>query len=308
MKKGWKIFWIVCASLAVVGLICCAASFALGVTVEAIESRYPHGIAIFSGDDYEEDYYDEDYYDDSENNDLDGEEHHEEDSHESADTSGDEVKDDGEIFEGVVSVDGDISAGEVEIRTAEELRDGIKIVTENIDERLKLKYYKEGNEFKITTNKKITGITGTKIGKICIYVPAGYIFEEFSLDMKAGTLYIEDIQARELSVDMGAGKAEISNFHADEAEFDCGTGEMNVVGIAEKEADLDCGVGKISYTTLGKEADYNYKINCGVGTISCGSNSYSGLGADKKINNSADKEMNIDCGVGEVTVKFAEKL
>lgn len=311
MKRGWKIFWIVCASLAAIGLICCAASFALGVTVEAIESRYPNGFTIFSWNDRDDDYFD-DSDDDSDDGDLDedmdDDAHHEEDSHEGSDSSDAKKTGDGEIFEGIVSVDGDISAGEVEVRTSEELTDEIKIVTENIDERLKLKYYKKGGEFKITTNRKITGIVGMKTGKICIYVPAGYTFEEFSLEMAAGTLYIEDIQARELSVDIGAGEADIRHFHANEAEFDCGAGEMKVTGAAEKEADLDCGIGEISYTTPGKESDYNYEINCGIGEITCGSASYSGLGKEKSIYNHAAKEMNIDCGVGTVTVKFAEQL
>ena len=46
MKRGWKIFWIVCAVCLVIGIVCCAASFVMGVTVEAIENRFPNGIEI----------------------------------------------------------------------------------------------------------------------------------------------------------------------------------------------------------------------------------------------------------------------
>ena len=40
MKKGWKIFWIVCGSLAGLGLVLCMASLALGVTTDQIRDPY----------------------------------------------------------------------------------------------------------------------------------------------------------------------------------------------------------------------------------------------------------------------------
>ena len=46
MKRGWKIFWIVCAVCAGIGLVCCSIAFIMGVTVEAIENRYPNGFGF----------------------------------------------------------------------------------------------------------------------------------------------------------------------------------------------------------------------------------------------------------------------
>ena len=58
MKRGWKIFWIVCGICTGIGLICCAAAFALGVTTEAIENRFPNGIGIVrKGIDSNSNYY-----------------------------------------------------------------------------------------------------------------------------------------------------------------------------------------------------------------------------------------------------------
>ncbi len=58
MKRGWKIFWIVCAACLAVGLVCCAASFAMGVTAEAIAGRFPNGIGfVMDHDRYSDDNY-----------------------------------------------------------------------------------------------------------------------------------------------------------------------------------------------------------------------------------------------------------
>ena len=46
MKKGWKIFWIVCAATAAIGFVCCVIAKVLGVTTDMIEGRFPHGIGV----------------------------------------------------------------------------------------------------------------------------------------------------------------------------------------------------------------------------------------------------------------------
>lgn len=298
MKKGWKIFWVVCVSLTVIGLICCAASFALGVTVEAIESRYPNGIGIFSHHDN----------DDSED-DWEEDREHEVEPEQSEHTETGLYGDGEGIFDNISSVDAEIAAGEVEIRIDPMLKGQVKVVAKDIDERLKFQCFQENRELKITTTNKISGIVGAKgIGKIYLYVPSQEQFEDFSVDMLAGRLYIEEVLAREFSVDMGAGEAEIAHFTASDASLQCGTGSITASGNVDREVEIECGMGEISYTATGKETDYNYEINCGVGEVKCGPNSYSGLGTEKSINNQASKEMSIDCGVGAVTVKFAEQL
>ena len=49
MKRRWKIFWTVCGITAAIGLACCIAALALGVTAEMIEGRFPGGFGLVSG-------------------------------------------------------------------------------------------------------------------------------------------------------------------------------------------------------------------------------------------------------------------
>lgn len=285
MKKGWKIFWIVCASCAGIGLICCMAALILGVSIETIEDRFPYGFGfprhigriIADDDDYEE-------------------------------REGTPIAegDDKQSFADVREIDMYVCGGEVEIWHEETSSGGITIETNGIDKRLKLQYYMDGDVLKIKTKKKIAGINNANgVGKICLYVPKNFKFDAVDLELLAGSLYVEDISAGEFSVNIGAGEAQIDHFYADEADIDCGTGSLDTAGQVNEEVDINCGIGEIHFNVQGKQTDYNYDISCGIGEVVCGSDTYSGIGSEKEIDNGAPREMNIECGIGSVTVNFS---
>ena len=50
MKKRWKIFWIVCGSMFLAGIICCSVSWGMGTTLTDIARQFPHGISWISED------------------------------------------------------------------------------------------------------------------------------------------------------------------------------------------------------------------------------------------------------------------
>lgn len=335
MKRGWKIFWIVCAVCLVVGIVCCAASFVMGVTVEAIENRFPNGFgfAMNSGKHYDDGYTgggaaDDDYADDGyegndyADDDYDGDDYvyddyddgsHHPDAHHGTGDGYYETEEPGNIIEGskrlsfqdVSAIDMEVWAGEIEVVPDAGLSRELIIDTDNINKKLCLRCYMDGNELKIESRKKLFGINDGKAGKILLRIPEGARFEEVSIGLAAGYLRIADIEANELSVDVGAGEGVIGNFRAIEAELDCGAGSLTAAGAAEAEIDIDCGVGEIVYTAYGKESDYNYEIDCGMGEIVCGESTYAGLGRNKTIDHHGSREMDISCGIGSVAVNFS---
>ena len=50
MKKRWKIFWIVCGSMFLIGIICCSVSWGMGTTLTDIAHQFPHGVSWGSED------------------------------------------------------------------------------------------------------------------------------------------------------------------------------------------------------------------------------------------------------------------
>lgn len=333
MRRGWKIFWIVCGICAGVGLVCCALAFVMGVTHEAIENRFPNGIGIVGhiiddDDDYDDDYDDDDdddYDDDDDDDDYDGDDGYEDNgypdkvSKNAGHTAGNgEVTNMGsrseivhgtgsQTFTGVNSIDAEVWGGYIEVVYDEAVSGEIRVETEDMNKKVGLKCFMDEDELEIVTRKKVVGLPGRKPGKLIIHVPKDYQFDEASISLAGGYLRIADIHASKLSVNVGAGEGIIENFTAVKAELECGAGSLTAAGTADKKAEIDCGVGEISYTAGGKEEDYNYKIDCGIGEIVCGEASFGGIGAEKKISNNAAKSMEISCGMGAVAVAFSEK-
>lgn len=314
MKRGWKIFWIVCAACAGIGFVCCAISLTLGVTIGAIENRFPNGFGFVLKSD--------DTYDSADAYEIDDPEypgdtagysgHHEDEHHDSIDYDTEEP---GNIIEGskrlsfnnVSDLDMDVWAGEIEAKTDTALSGEIVIETVNVSEKLCLQCYMDGNELKVVSKKKVLGINNGQAGKITIHMPADFQFTKASLGLAAGYLHVEDIAAKELSVDVGAGEGAVDSFQAYEVDLKCGAGMLVAAGAAEAEVDIGCGVGEIIYTAHGKESDYNYNIDCGVGEITCGTNTYTGLGRSKSVDHHGSKNMDLECGIGTVTVNFLEQ-
>ncbi len=270
MKRGWKIFWAVCAVTAGIGLVCCAAALALGVTVEAMAEYFPYGIGFVE--------------------------------RRSVDASEYVAEDIVESYQEVNEIDMDIAAGRVEVLPC----DGpdVRIETDGISEKLKLRCYMDGRELKLETTDHIRHLVNVGIGTIYLYVPREMWFDEVSMKVGVGELHVQSIYARKLSVDVGAGSAALDDFKAGEASFECGTGEIVAAGDVETELDIEAGIGSIECTMAGQESDYNYDIGCDIGSVSCGNREYSGLARNTEIDNNAGKNMDIECGIGDVTVNF----
>lgn len=296
MKKRWKIFWTVCGICAGLGFICCIMSLMLGVTTEAINARFPGGIKVTRNFGI--------MWQDNESDWAWGivpRRAREEDAMAS--------------FSGVRSIDADVTALEIIVQPAERGADGpalksgdVFLEAEDISKWLELRYYMEGDELKIRSakNKAVLrnlGYTGT----VTLSIPMGQPLEKASFRNGAGTLYIEDIQARELTVDVGAGEAHIDGFASEKADLSCGAGEISAFGKASTGARIECGVGEVVYEAFGRQEDYNYDLTCGIGEIMCGTDEYTGLNNSRKIDNGAAKTINVECGIGNVEINFTEE-
>lgn len=150
--------------------------------------------------------------------------------------------------------------------------------------------------------------------------------EEISLEQESGYINVEiPLTARKISINVGAGKCESSEkltaqkemsmevdagkmdleeLEAEELKIKGGVGDFTAELIQAEKIDIEGGVGRIEVTVAGKETDYSYDIECGVGRVEIGDSNYSGLGSSKSIQNPGSKEMQIECGIGNVGVYF----
>ena len=158
---------------------------------------------------------------------------------------------------------------------------------------------------KVRSTKKLS-----KTRKVHISYPEDVKLQELEIEMGAGTVYLNrDIETEKLSVEMGAGEFESKNpVTAMEADLEIGTGSMTFADLSARKTDGECGLGELDLTLTGTQEDYNYDLECGVGNLDVGSDSYSGLGREKTISNKgADRKLDLECGMGNISVDFSGK-
>ena len=145
---------------------------------------------------------------------------------------------------------------------------------------------KDGNTLEIRADKSIFSKGAN--GHITVIVPKGYVFEKVDLEMGAGQADISDLRANILDIEVGAGQADLSN-------------------IDVQYFNASAGAGQIQAEIVGNENDYNYDVECGIGEIMIGNNSYGGFGRDTNIENpGAERKLDVECGVGQIVIEFQE--
>ena len=186
------------------------------------------------------------------------------------------------------------------------LEEGDSFCVRVYDDNEKNVTVKESSDtLKVRSTKKLS-----KTRKVYISYPEDVKLQELEIEMGAGTVYLNrDIETEKLSVEMGAGEFDSKNpVTAKEADLEIGTGSMTFADLSAKKISGECGLGELDLTMTGTQEDYNYDLECGVGNLDVGSDSYSGLGREKSISNTgADRKLDLECGMGNVSVDFSGK-
>lgn len=165
--------------------------------------------------------------------------------------------------------------------------------------------------------------------EIKLYLPENKEWTEADFELGAGSLTSElsELNVRNLDITVGAGEAVIShdihvqqkaslevdagqitmgNIAAEKVSVNVGVGEIGVTADVGEKLSADCGVGELDLKLTGSMTDYNYKVDCGLGEVRIGTETMTSLGNDRHINHHAAKDVEIDCGVGTVSVSFEE--
>lgn len=129
---------------------------------------------------------------------------------------------------------------------------------------------------------------------------------EVSLEVGAGQIFVNNVRAEELEVSVGAGQVELGGVAVDKLDAEIGMGELAGSVDIRKSADLECSMGNMELTFKGSQQDFNYQLEVAAGNIEVGRNSYSGLANEQKINNGADKDLTIECSMGNITIEFED--
>lgn len=142
---------------------------------------------------------------------------------------------------------------------------------------------------------------------VTVSYPVGKKFSKVKINVGAGSVEVEDaLYADELEVEIGAGEfVNEDSITVRSLDVEVGTGNAELTDVTTDKIDGECGIGSLYMSVLGQETDYNYKLECGIGDISIGGESYSGFAKEKKINNpGATGEIDLECGIGSIELTF----
>ena len=227
----------------------------------------------------------------------------------------------------------DISYGTVSITEGDHF--GIQVYNIGSDD-----YYstvKEGVwkiEDNVEDNKSEFSIFGVRISdsvnhpfrapNIELTIPEDFVFENLDIILNTGTIKAERLSSKNADINVGAGSLHIKELSASEkssysidtgqlviedinaqdANINCGVGNLTAAGIIKGENLITCGIGNVSLDLNGNEADYNYNVDCGIGTVIINDNSYSGVNSKHKTNNNAKNSFDLDCGIGRIALEI----
>ena len=312
MKKFTKGMLIAAGIFGAVGIGLTAAGGVMGASMSELTGvkSLKRVLLVTDGDyDYDDsdDYDDADDYDDRD--DYDGDDDDDCDDSDDYDDSEDYVRavDENEEDGTVYQLKYQPTKLDIELKYDDLiLEEGDSFCVRVYDDSGKNVTVKESSDtLKVRSTKKMS-----KTRKVCISSPEHVKLQELEIEMGAGTVYLNrDIETEKLSVEMGAGEFDSKNpVTAEEADLEIGTGSMTFADLSAKKISGECGLGELDLTMTGTQEDYNYDLECGVGNLDVGSDSYSGLGREKSISNTgADRKLDLECGMGNVSVNFSGK-
>ena len=297
MKRRWKIFWIVCAVLAAAGLILTAAGIILGAPVRGSEGerRLTAWLEEFR-----------------ENSADAGSRELEKIDAIPASSGYTAQEPDGENilgFEGVQNLEIDVTelAVIVNVYDGGQVTVDMKRLDSEVREQMKIRMHGGKLEIEAEEKDRFGSLAADHTSDeltLFISIPQDTEMEEITADVGAGYLEMTGISAKKLSVSADAGKADISGFSAERLEAECGAGQLVLEGGASEKAKLECGAGEVIYTVPGVREDYNYEMECDVGEIEIGGDSYSGLGVERKEDNRSPYSIEAECRMGRIEILF----
>ncbi len=130
--------------------------------------------------------------------------------------------------------------------------------------------------------------------------------DNVTLEVGAGKADIEMIEAKQTNLSIGAGKMDLVDLMTEELTVEVGAGKIEARGSVTEEANLEVAMGNLDLFLTGKEEDYDYMIDCAMGTVTLGKQCFSNLANENTIDNGSSRDFNIECAMGEINVSFKQ--
>ncbi len=130
--------------------------------------------------------------------------------------------------------------------------------------------------------------------------------DKVDLEVGAGQITLKDLQTEEMEVSVGLGQIELKEVTVGELEAEVGMGDFTFSGALDGDANMACSMGNVTLQLEGSQQDFNYELSKALGNVTLGNSSSSGFSSQKYIDNNSHKTIDIDCAMGNVSVRFMQ--
>ena len=225
----------------------------------------------------------------------------------------------GEQSSGIRNLDFEIRGGSLMILPTTES----EIRIEN-NSSIETKYKIEGDTLSIRDGGRKYRI-GHFNDRRVVYLPEDMVFDKVLCRIGGGLMQVKDIRTGDASLQIGGGEVDVDGITCNKLYGSIGAGELNFDHAAVQDGNFavgvgaldysgsigdkltaDCSMGEADFHLTGGESDFNYKVSIAAGDVTIGSQSFSGIGVDRTIDNQAEKSMELNCAMGSLSVDFEE--
>lgn len=141
--------------------------------------------------------------------------------------------------------------------------------------------------------------------------------DSFKIDNGAGNVTMHTLTCEDLAVNTGVGELQADSLQvSDTADIEIGTGNITIAQFAGENLNLDCGVGNAQVTADGREEDYDYKVQSGIGSVCLNHQTQEYTGHHYGFHHEdssciesrkgVGRQLSIVCGMGTAELNFSE--
>lgn len=189
----------------------------------------------------------------------------------------------------------------------------------------KLQTYMEEETLIVRTTSGSQKWNDLKGDKITLYMPKNFHYSDICMELGAGKMDVDDLDADHIVLKAGAGQIDAERLTAQVLEANVGMGQINMTditvqnldaevgaggmsakGTVKGDASVKCSMGSLELQLDGSETDFNYQMIGTMGNIKLAGQGYSGVGMQREIDNGAEKSLTAECTMGNISIHFED--
>lgn len=211
-------------------------------------------------------------------------------------------------YEGVRHLKLELFGNHVAIRQQEDLTGGCIRIGRGSGDGVSYRIEQKGNELKVQLPKHHVHNGGEIMESLLIDIPAGYEFDEIEIENAGGSLEADQIMARILDMEDTGGETLIAGGSVQQLELECKAGNSVCQAAVSGSLSVECDGGEALVLLAGEPEQYDYKLECSLGSILLGGREYSGPHMEEHLDHHAGRKAEVECKAGTVTVEFQEPM